>query len=82
MTEVDWVLSHAEKVEVYKVPWESLYDRKTFNSLSGEQQTIYIESLRKRASKELYRAWKGDTFYDISKKTYNAWMFKTIGESL
>lgn len=70
---LDWVKSHAEKVEEYEVDWTSSivgYSRKKWNSLDGNEQKEYEAALKRKALKPRYRAWQGDVFYDISKDTY------------
>jgi len=78
MPEIDWVLKNADKVEPYKVNWEIFYDRSKFNAMNGDEQKEYIASLRKKADKQLYRAFHGETYYIVSEKTYKIW----LGEQL
>lgn len=66
-----WVLNHADRVESYQPTWESLADRKKMNKLEGEDHQHYVESLKKRARTMKYRAWKGQTAYDIPKAVYD-----------
>ncbi len=70
MSEMDWVTNHADRVEEYKADWRSLMDKKQWNRMSGDEQKAYEDQVKKKAEKPMYRAWKGDTYYDISKNTY------------
>lgn len=79
---LDWVKSHADKVEEYEVDWTSSlvgYSKKKWNSLDGNAQKEYEAALKRKALKPRYRAWEGDVFYDISKDTYekSKALFKT-----
>lgn len=69
-TEQEWVKQYADRVEEYKVDYHTLIDRRKWNKMDGDEQKAYEEKLKEKAKKPLYRAWKGETFYDISKDTY------------
>jgi hypothetical protein len=71
MTEEQWVLSHAVSVEQYHENWHNLVDRVKFNRMNGDQQFEYEKRLRAKADKPHFRAWSArDTFYDITRSTY------------
>jgi hypothetical protein len=70
MTELEWVGQYADRVEEVKPNWRDFFDRVKFNRMDGDEQRIYEANLKKKAEKSEHRAWKGDTFYTISKGTY------------
>lgn len=76
MTEIDWVLNHADRVEKYTQNWQDMYSKKKFNSLDGDRQKTYVEDLKRKSAQPRYRAWSGDTFYDISESSYSAYNSK------
>jgi len=69
-TEKDWVEKHAERVEEYRTSWQNLINRRKWNQMDGAEQKAYEAKAKETAKKPLYRAWKGETFYDISRDTY------------
>ena len=69
-TEREWVGQYADRVEEYRASYQALFDRRKFNQMDGDEQAAYEARLREKANKPLYRAWKGETFHDISKETY------------
>lgn len=82
---LDWVKSHADRVEEYQVEWDSRligFSKKKWNGLNGDGQKKYEEELKRKALKPRYRAWEGDVFYDISKDTYEKSknLFKTAAK--
>lgn len=79
MTEREWVKEHADKVEEEKVDWHSLIDKKKWNRMDGEAQKEYEKMLQEKAKKPVFRAWKGDTYHDISKDTYT-WAKSSLGK--
>lgn len=72
MTEAEWVARYADRVSPLTVTWTWFYNRSKFNRLEGDSQDEYIASLKKKAEKPLYFAYKGDVNYQISKSTYDA----------
>lgn len=82
MSELDWVLQHADRVEPYKRSWQDLYKRDRYNALNHDEQEAYMHFLRKQADKQLYRAWKGEAFYPVSEKTYKLWLGENLLKTL
>lgn len=74
MSEEEWVQTYAESVEEYQENWLNLFDRTKFNRMDGNEQKKYEEDLKRRAQKPHFRAWRkgGETFFDISKATFEA----------
>jgi hypothetical protein len=76
MTEKEFILKHAIRLEIGKVGMGVLYNRRKFNSLEGDAQKEYMAKLEKKAEKPEYRAYYSeDAWVCISKKTYN-WAIK------
>lgn len=72
MTEKEWVQKYAIRLEVGKVGFNRIYNRRKFNSLEGIAQKEYMAKLEKKAEKPEYRAWRDEnSFVVISKKTYD-----------
>lgn len=69
-TEAEWVKRFADRVESYTVDHMSLLDRAKYNRLDGQAQDTYIASLKAKAAKPRYRAWRGDVCYEITAATY------------
>jgi len=70
--EKQWVSSHAERVEEYFADWRNLFDKRAWNKLtSTEAQEEYEARLKDQAKKPRHRAWVGETFYEISKSSYD-----------
>ncbi len=69
-TEKEWVERFADRLEEKKVDWRTLMDRRKWNRMDGDEQKTYEDQLKKKAEKPVFRAWKGDTYQDISKDTY------------
>ena len=80
MTEKEFVLKHAIRLEIGKVGMGVLYNRCKFNSLEGDgAQKEYMAKLEKKAEKPEYRAYDSeDSWVSISKKTYDWAIKKTL----
>lgn len=82
MTELQWVKTHATKLEKTFVSWESLINRRVWNRMDNDEQRRYEQRLKKSAEKPEFRAWKGDVFYVISKRSWEETVGGFKGEKL
>lgn len=76
MSETEWCLKHASRVEAVKRSWESYLNRINFNRMSYLEQKDYEDKLRKKAEQLEYRAWRNSTnsFYVITKNSYDTFL--------
>jgi hypothetical protein len=60
-----------DRVEEVVIDWHDLIDRAKWNRMGGREQEEYEAALKKKAQKPIYRAWRGDLFWIVSKKVYD-----------